>query len=519
MADKAEKDWTIMVYMAGDNNLSRDMVYSLREIEEAIKTKTDRINLLVYYDGSALNSPTLYCDFSDVGKPILIPAAKFNNDNAPHKFRPSGINQNAAAMTSIYQFVRWCLGEGDSLRNRRATNYALIVSGHGSGFQNLSFLKDNRSNYYMTIPKFRETLSWIRQDLLQGNRLDLVGFDNCVMGMIEIGNELREYAKVMVASEGYIPNAGWSYSQMLEDLPDHCDAAQAGSSFVKSFIRRQTEFAIGGVSVDIAAWDLDLVEEATLAVNKLGEILYQAIRIPAINEQLKPILLQAHYECQSYMFEQNVDLKDFCNILIEIAKTRLPMEDVKLESENGRSLKVFDLKKELIRRCEAVGKIIERCILLGGFSGGKYQYSNGVSIFFPWTASMYRKSAWNYRKLKFAKHNATYWDKFLEIYLDIVSMRPSKSISAMEAPLIAGKRGSIVSFDNRAELKADDPGNRTEDDPGNRTEDDPANRLLGAIGLTLVEFKNVAEPWYVFGFTKNVELEGWNKDLDDRSRK
>lgn len=69
-----EKDWTIMIYMAGDNNLSADMAYALADIREVMKDRGDKLNLMVYYDGAAIGSPTLYCDFTDFDKPIYCPS-------------------------------------------------------------------------------------------------------------------------------------------------------------------------------------------------------------------------------------------------------------------------------------------------------------------------------------------------------------------------------------------------------------------------------------------------------------
>ncbi len=77
MADK--KEWTVMVYLAGDNNLSIDMAYALNDIKGvAFDMKgldsigSANINLLAYYDSGATDVPTLYCDFTDCHNPQFI---------------------------------------------------------------------------------------------------------------------------------------------------------------------------------------------------------------------------------------------------------------------------------------------------------------------------------------------------------------------------------------------------------------------------------------------------------------
>ncbi len=48
----AKKKWTIMVYLAGDNNLSENMISSLVGMRNAMKTKgsDEQINLVAIYD-------------------------------------------------------------------------------------------------------------------------------------------------------------------------------------------------------------------------------------------------------------------------------------------------------------------------------------------------------------------------------------------------------------------------------------------------------------------------------------
>lgn len=60
--ETAFKEWTIMIYLAGDNNLSEDMITQLK----GLKTNfgDTGINLLAIYDGSYPGAPTTIYDFS-----------------------------------------------------------------------------------------------------------------------------------------------------------------------------------------------------------------------------------------------------------------------------------------------------------------------------------------------------------------------------------------------------------------------------------------------------------------------
>ena len=44
------KDWTFMVYLSGDNNLSVEMGYAIEQMRR-VTASNEQINLLVYFDG------------------------------------------------------------------------------------------------------------------------------------------------------------------------------------------------------------------------------------------------------------------------------------------------------------------------------------------------------------------------------------------------------------------------------------------------------------------------------------
>ena len=66
MAD--EKEWTIMVYMAGDNNLSEYMAHALGDIGDVgyglRRPSENNVNLMAFIDSSSLTTPSHYIDFS-----------------------------------------------------------------------------------------------------------------------------------------------------------------------------------------------------------------------------------------------------------------------------------------------------------------------------------------------------------------------------------------------------------------------------------------------------------------------
>ena len=444
----SEKEWTIMIYMAGDNNLAVDMAYAMEQIK-GVAEGDESPNLFVYYDGNSPAIPTLYCDFSEPGKARYVRSYK-----VPNKlyFAPKKPNENAAHPTSIINFVDWCMNKvevqsnGEISYGRRAKKYALIFSGHSLGFQDIGLFKDETSGKSMKMSDFYEVLQQIvctkkqlkerakrmgwEGELLKaettellGQKLDILGFDSCVMGMLEVGYQFDAVAKTMIASEGSVPSAGWTYAKLLGCLAQEnardADTRDVAALFVKNFIRSQDEYTVGGVSVDMAAWDLSRVRCLAGTFDALAVALLTCFddKKSRIYRQMERVILKVHWKCQSYMYDQNVDLGDFCELLEQ--ECRLVREEL---GDGDDTVLLEDVEIA----CQEVLKELNEAVILSGFSGGGYQHSNGMSVFFPWSREGYEVSKKNYESLWFsedAEKKQLSWIGFLKKYLYKVTLR------------------------------------------------------------------------------------------------
>ncbi len=444
-----KKEWTIMIYMAGDNNLAVDMAYAMEQIKGVAADSEESPNLLVYYDGNSPAIPTMYCDFSEPGRPRYVRSYKFTDkliDVDPK------VNENAADTKSILNFVDWCVNKvqvehnGRVTRGRRAEKYALIFSGHSLGFQDIGLFRDETSGKSLKMRQFYDALQSmistkeeliadakangvLKEDMesettvLLGKKLDILGFDSCVMGMLEVGYQFTCVAKTMIASEGSVPSAGWTYTKLLGSLARQqnvdLDTRGVAALFVREFIRSQDAYTVGGVSVDMAAWDMKHVSRVADAFDELAEELIGCLDAPGsrLYRQMERIILKVHWNCQSYMYDQNVDLGDFCQLL--------ERECGMVAQELGEGKDVKQLEK-VQKKCRELTKALRKAVILSGFSGGGYQHSHGVSVFFPWSRQGYEVSKKNYESLWFAKdvkRKQLSWTDFLKKYLYQVSVR------------------------------------------------------------------------------------------------
>jgi hypothetical protein len=457
------REWTIMIYMAGDNNLAVDMAYALEQIKAVAGRGPNSPNIFVYYDGNSVDIPTLYCDFTDPDSPKYVRSFQVANKRCSVSPR---INENAADKRSVLNFVNWCVNQaenrsadGSITYGRRARKYALIFSGHSLGFQDTGLFRDESSGKSMKMndlfQTFREMVStgdeltalaaeagWSGDQaragtVLLGQKLDILGFDSCVMGMLEVGYQFKEFAKTMIASEGSVPNAGWTYAKILGNLAADPGGDASGRAvaekFVRDFIKSQDAFTIGGISVDMSAWDLSRMRPLAIAFNDLAGALLECFKQPGtpLYRQMERAMLQVHWQCQSYMYDQNVDLGDFCELLDQECVGLI----ADLPAADSRAV------EELQRLCRNVLTELREAVILCGFSGGAYQYSNGISIFFPWSRDGYEASRKNYESLfvsKTASANGTakrgMWPLFLRKYLSDVALRKSAPPTTAAAP-------------------------------------------------------------------------------------
>jgi len=573
-----QKEWTIIIYMAGDNNLAVDMAYAMEQIKTVAAAGADSPNLFVYYDGNSPAIPTLYCDFSEPGKPRYVRSYKVPNKTYQV---PKKENENAANPRSILNFVDWCLNkvevendEGEITYGRRARKYALIFSGHSLGFQDIGLFKDETSGKSLKMSDFYDMLHalisskkelqeiaeskcWLGEDRqvedkLIGQKLDILGFDSCVMGMLEVGYQFNAVAKTMIASEGSVPSAGWTYAKILGCLAgEHngkVDTREVAAQFVKQFIHSQDAYTVGGVSVDMAAWDMSRLNHLADAFIGLSEALIDCFADPEarIYRQMERVILHVHWKCQSYMYDQNVDLGDFCELLDR--ECGLAAEEI----GDGHDV---ELLKRVQRECRNVLKELQKAVILGGFSGGGYQYSNGVSVFFPWSREAYEVSRKNYESLSFAKdvrRERLSWTDFLKKYLGDVSRRrvevPAADVSAgskyryysgvsfderpriaasangdsntkiagQEGTRIAGQEGTRIAGQEGTRI-AGQEGTRIAGQEGTRIAGQEGTRIAGQEGSRLAGggaggffqslrlFKNIESRWDISGFTRKID--------------
>jgi Ca2+-binding RTX toxin-like protein/methionine-rich copper-binding protein CopC len=195
-----EDTWTILVYMAADNNLEGFALEDLNEMESI--ALPDNVNVVTLVDrGPGYDSSN--GDWTDTR--LYLVSADGSTQNIGSSFDSLG-ELNTGAGSTLTDFIN------DAVAANPASHYALIVWNHGGGLSGTAW-DDSNGNDNLTLP---EMLAAVQASSV--GHFDLIGFDACLQGMVEQAWDMRSVADVVVASQELEPGDGWEYHYFLDDL-------------------------------------------------------------------------------------------------------------------------------------------------------------------------------------------------------------------------------------------------------------------------------------------------------------
>ena len=437
-----KKRWAFVVYLAGDNNLSDEMVWSLQQMKAASDESSvqDSLDLVALFDPQG-GEPRRY-DFSSSGHPA----------DAARDLRSLSIQSLLPPAEAPAQILEQLM-TGIVRRDR-----ILVLSGHGSGAVG-DFLNDENPPSSLSIPALGR--------ILEGASLEILGLDSCQMSSVEVGYEVRSSVRYLVASEGPVQNAGWPYRQVLEKIAENAASASDGiaRAIADSYLLFYRDYEIAGISTDIAVSDLSRIGRVAQAVGELvrameaplsalvaggleeafelGELKRGASEASDESRMVRDAIVLAHWSAQSYKCDRYTDLHDFVRQLLRFSADR-------------GGPRIGEIRKAGLQVLEAV----EAAVVSSGATGAELQHSHGLSIYFPWSFRDFFPEYWN---LRFAKD--TGWAKFLQTYLRATQRMRRFQPAHLKAGVPAAPRkmretepGSVETRDVEAGTRKDELG-------------------------------------------------------------
>nr|MCR5105438.1 hypothetical protein [Eubacterium sp.] len=192
---------TVMIYMVA-SNLESEMGAASMDISEMIKSGVDvsKTNVVIFTGGASQWKSDVPSDKNYV----------FRLDGKGGLYTDGSTSdlENMGEAETLLGFLDFC-GE-----NYKADNYTLIFWDHGAGPVYGYGLDEVYQNDIMTYTEMSSAMA--ASPFSSKNKLDLVGFDACLMASIEYANLFSSYADYMVASQEVEPGLGWDYSFLDE---------------------------------------------------------------------------------------------------------------------------------------------------------------------------------------------------------------------------------------------------------------------------------------------------------------
>jgi hypothetical protein len=387
-----------------------------------------------------------------------------------------------------------------------AKHYILLLLGHGLIVGNDNFLPDDSDDSSITLKQLGLTLKRFATDVKKtGDTFELLALHSCSMSALEVSYELKGTARYMMSSEGLSFVGTWPYRQLFKKTfsnLEEFDAAksQAMANNPKEDFAEQEElnasklieklyylslfgtrdFAVAGYSLDLclSSLDKDKVIAIKEPLQKLVAQLRKAVKLskdgkPA-NPRAKELVVLAHLESQSYWQEDYTDFVDFCLCL-----QRLCLADIEAAENSGVDTKLQDkIAKacatliDLFLPCDDPATQFNKLIVHSDNFGFRYQYSHGLSVYFPWAQPLgdVKKSIMNnYEKYAFHTEfdKGRSWLSFLNDYFAGTMRRTRQAEEEEAAPSTETVvRSTAVAANSGSGQGTADPFGSLSDDPG-----------------------------------------------------
>ena len=234
----ADDTWLVMLYEdADDQVLEQDMFTDVNEAERV--GSTDKVTIVAQvdrYKGA----------FRGDGNWTGARRLRITKDDDLKKLNSEVVADlgevNMADGQTLVDFAEW------AITTYPAAHYALILSDHGmgwpGGWSDGSQTKPGPDGMGLTsdgdlllLNEIDSALGTIRTNT-GIESFDLIGFDACLMGQIEVLTAVAPHTRYVVASEEVEPALGWAYAGFLGKLTENpaMDGATLSKTIVQSYI-------------------------------------------------------------------------------------------------------------------------------------------------------------------------------------------------------------------------------------------------------------------------------------------
>jgi Clostripain family len=419
-APPPSREWTILIFMNGKNNLEPFAIEDFAEI--AAVGSTSKVSFVVQMGRPLVRAEdqSSYADVFDGwsgARRFLV-----TKDQTPATGQQveivGGGEVDMGAPETLEAFLKWGKAKYPAKR------YAVVIWNHGQGYRLMATTPSTKrvlmqappASDQRTKPAHRavsqdsDTGSIIynvdvRASLAHsfGGELKLVGFDACLMSMLETAYELKDVTPQIVASEELEPGQGWNYTSLAEAITKAptSDESALASMIVASYRDNYR--------------DSDHTTLSTLRSDKVAAVATElsslSVMLLADRQALFPLIKNARAQRSAYNTPDNpvsIDLIGFLNALETELQAKVPASPALSQTRKARTAAQAAVVEAYAskRRAEPFG-------------------SYGIAIYFPVSKRAFYKDPWSdgyvlgnaYKPIAFVDQER--WSEFLAAYLGL----------------------------------------------------------------------------------------------------
>lgn len=376
--------WTFMVYLDADNELETYALKNFMQMSEV--GSSANVNIIVQMDRIATYNSS-YGGWSTCRRFYVTRGMTPTVANSLSNLGEVNMGNPA----TLVNFVTW------ANTNYPADRMVLMIWDHGDDWEGACY--DETDIDTLTLPEIRSSLSSIRTNI--GKPLDIVGFDACEMGSVEVGHQIRQFADYYVASEAGTPLLGFAYDRPLWALTN--DTTMAPLEFANQIVSGYRDFYLS-----LKGWDMfDFNQSLTLSTVDLGTIGKVVAALKNLSSELRTNMGQwvnhitlARNETEAYNRTGNHDIVDLYDLVANL-RDIIPNATVK-----ALASAVIDAVNTTVRNEMHQNDPFD-------FSD-PVDNAHGMSVYFPANLSTYDGTYSTVSPFNFTQDSQ--WDSFLSTY-------------------------------------------------------------------------------------------------------
>ena len=205
-----KKPWLFFVYIAGDND---DIIYNqLANIDSLEAVGSDNNTHIVTYIDIGDPKEKYGWESSEWSKNIDWSGARgyyITKNSEEYVINSPVITEYGKVDSGSKEFFATCLKE--AMTKFPADNICVVLNNHGAGY--LGLLCDYSEDTIMSNNSLKEAIKEVEEST--GKKVNILGFDACLMAEIETAYEYKDVTDYIIASEELTSSIGWHYEEIL----------------------------------------------------------------------------------------------------------------------------------------------------------------------------------------------------------------------------------------------------------------------------------------------------------------